>query len=170
MKSSLTPELFSQAQIDFLRCIGVRVVYCGSNQSVFNDAADFANGRVRMFADGLRKLLLHDEAKTGPGLPPDGTCEMCNGVGFYISLPGDVISPCPGCDGVRIRTTGVPGQRDAGAPCIEFRPGTPRDGDCDGDGHYLCDQCSKHSTRLTAEAVDSGSNDSAPVDGDGEHG
>ena len=31
-----------------------------------------------------------------------------------------------------------------------------------------CDQCKKHSTRLTAEAVDSGQNDSAPVDGDGE--
>ena len=64
--------------------------------------------------------------------------------------------------------TGVPGQRDPGAPCVEFRPGNPRDGDCEGDGHYLCDQCAEHSTRLTAEAVDSGSKDSAPVDGDGE--
>ena len=97
MKSSLTLELFSQAQIDFLRRIGVRVEYYGSNQSVFNDAANFADGRVRMFTDGLRKLLSHDEAKPGPGLPPLGTCEMCNGVGFYVSLPGDEISPCPGC-------------------------------------------------------------------------
>jgi len=79
MKSSLTPELFSPVQINFLQSIGVRVVYCGSNQSVFNDAADFANGRVRMFTEGLRKLLLHDESKPEAGLPPEGTCEMCNG-------------------------------------------------------------------------------------------
>jgi len=50
---------------------------------------------------------------------------MCNGVGFYVSLPGDVITPCPGCS-------------------------------------------EKHSTRLTAEAVDSRLKDSAPIDGDGE--
>lgn len=52
-------------------------------------------------------------------------CLMCNDVGTYISLPGDVVSPCPYCS-------------------------------------------EKHSTRLTAEAVDSGSKDSAPVDSDGE--
>lgn len=45
-------------------------------------------------------------------------CLMCNGVGSYVSLPGDVITPCPYCS-------------------------------------------EKHSTRLTAEPVDSGSNDSA---------
>ena len=169
IRSSLTPELFSPAQIEFLRRLGVRVEYCGSNQSAFNDAANFAEGRVRMFHDGLRKLLIHDESKPGPCLPPAGTCEMCNGVGFYVSLPGDAITPCPGCEGISpIRTTGVPGQRDTGAPCVKFRPGNPRDGDCEGDGHYLCDQCTKHSTRLTAEAVDSGPSDSAPVEGDGE--
>jgi len=32
---------------------------------------------------------------TPPLTPP--SCEMCNGVGFYVSLPGDEISPCPGC-------------------------------------------------------------------------
>jgi hypothetical protein len=29
--------------------------------------------------------------------PIPTVCEMCNGVGFYVSLPGDVISPCPYC-------------------------------------------------------------------------
>ena len=55
-------------------------------------------------------------------------CGMCNGVGFYVSLPGDVILPCPGCsekDSIRL-------------------------------------------TRLTAEAVDSASSDSAPIGGDRE--
>jgi len=28
---------------------------------------------------------------------------MCNGIGFYVSLPGDVITPCPGCSGDRKR-------------------------------------------------------------------
>ena len=130
IRSSLTPELFSPAQIDFLRCLGVRVeAYTNRdgtmNQSVFNDAANFADGRVRMFIDGLRKLLLHDESKGGAPLPPEGTCAMCNGIGFYVSLPGDVITPCPGCS-------------------------------------------EKDSTRLTAEAVDSGPSDSAPVDRDRE--
>lgn len=60
-----------------------------------------------------------------PPCTPPSPCEMCNGVGFYVSLPGDVISPCPYCS-------------------------------------------EKHSTRLTADAVDSGSNDSTPIDGDGE--
>lgn len=107
---------------------------------------------------------------------PPSPCKMCNGVGFYVSLPGDVISPCPGCCDDRedrewisaIRTTGVPGQRDTGSPCLEFRPGKPRGGDCEGDGHYLCDQCKKHSTRLTDEMVDSGSSDPASVDDYGE--
>lgn len=52
-------------------------------------------------------------------------CLMCNGVGSYVSLPGDTISPCPYCS-------------------------------------------EKDSTRLTGEAVNSGSKDSAPVDGDGD--
>ena len=94
--------LFHPMQVEFLRGIGVHVMaHTNSDgtpsQSVFNRAADFANGRVRMFQDGLRKLLLHDESKPSQCLPPPGTCEMCNGVGFYISMPGDVISPCPGC-------------------------------------------------------------------------
>ena len=63
--TNLTPEPFSQAQIDFLRCIGVRVICVGSSQSVFNDAADFADERALILRDGLRKLL-HDESKTGP--------------------------------------------------------------------------------------------------------
>ena len=32
-----------------------------------------------------------------PPCTPPSPCEMCNGVGFYVSLPGDVITPCPGC-------------------------------------------------------------------------
>ena len=32
-----------------------------------------------------------------PPCTPPSPCEMCNGVGFYVSLPGDVISPCPAC-------------------------------------------------------------------------
>ena len=64
--------------------------------------------------------------------------------------------------------TGIPGQRDPEFPCADFKPGTPSYGHCEGDGHYLCDQCTEHSTRLTAEAVDSGPKDSAPIDGNGE--
>ena len=57
-------EQFSQAQIDFLRYIGVRVKYCGSSQAVFNDAADLANSRIRILTDGL-KALLSTENKGG---------------------------------------------------------------------------------------------------------
>jgi len=63
---------------------------------------------------------------------------------------------------------GLIGQRDPEFPCAEFTPGKPAYGRCDGDGHYLCDQCEKHSTRLTADAVDGASNDSAPVGSDGD--
>ena len=35
---------------------------------------------------------------------------------------------------------GTPGLRDRDAPCDGFEPGTPN-GDCDTDGHYLCDEC-----------------------------
>ena len=44
-------------------------------------------------------------------------------------------------------------------PYVRFTYGAVSGGDFEAE---------KHSTRLTAEAVDSGSNDSAPVDGDGE--
>jgi hypothetical protein len=53
-------EQFSKAQIDFLRCIGVRVKYCGSSQAVFNDAADLANRRIRILTDGLNDLISKD--------------------------------------------------------------------------------------------------------------
>ena len=61
MKPSLTPELFSQAQIDFLRNIGVRVEYCGSNQSVFNDRADRAEGRIRALRCSMADALSCDD-------------------------------------------------------------------------------------------------------------
>lgn len=65
--------------------------------------------------------------------------------------------------------TGIPGQRDPEFPCADFNTACPSGyGRCDGDGHYLCDECAEHSTRLTAELVDSGSKDSAPIDGNGE--
>jgi hypothetical protein len=64
--------------------------------------------------------------------------------------------------------TGIPGQRDPEFPCADFNPGEASYGRCDGDGHFLCDKCEEHSTRLTAEAVDSVSKDSAPIGGDGE--
>ncbi len=38
---------------------------------------------------------------------------------------------------------GIPGIRDADAPCTDFQPGA-RDtsaGICNGDGHYLCKEC-----------------------------
>jgi hypothetical protein len=63
---------------------------------------------------------------------------------------------------------GLVGQRDPEFPCTDFVPGEPSYGRCEGDGHYLCDQCIEYSTRLTAEPVDSGAKDSAPVDGDGD--
>jgi hypothetical protein len=35
--------------------------------------------------------------------PPSPTvCEMCNGVSFYVSLLGDVISSCPYCGMERV--------------------------------------------------------------------
>ena len=37
--------------------------------------------------------------------------------------------------------TGIPGQRDPEFPCADFKPGKPSYGHCDGDGHYLCDEC-----------------------------
>jgi hypothetical protein len=88
-------------------------------------------GKIYLDAPCPSRLLLgecsccHGSSLRRPLSPP--VCEMCNGVGFYVSLPGDVISPCPYCS-------------------------------------------EKDSTRLTAEAVNSGSNDSAPVDNDGEQG
>jgi hypothetical protein len=45
--------------------------------------------------------------------PPTPTvCEACNGVGFYVSLPGDAISPCPYCsekDSTRLTAEAVDG-------------------------------------------------------------
>ena len=35
----------------------------------------------------------------------------------------------------------LPGVRDPDNPCDMFSPGTPTEGDCQGDGHYLCRQC-----------------------------
>jgi len=35
----------------------------------------------------------------------------------------------------------LPGVRDLDNPCDMFSPGTPTDGGCEGDGHYLCRQC-----------------------------
>lgn len=35
---------------------------------------------------------------------------------------------------------GAPGLRDRDAPCFDFEPGAPA-GDCETDGHYLCDEC-----------------------------
>jgi hypothetical protein len=38
---------------------------------------------------------------------------------------------------------GIPGQRDPLSPCLEYQP-TPYMGywdTCEGDGHYLCQEC-----------------------------
>lgn len=61
MKSSLTPEIFSPAQIEFLRRLGVRVEYLGSNQSVFNDRADRAEGRIRALRCSMADALSCDD-------------------------------------------------------------------------------------------------------------
>jgi hypothetical protein len=65
MKSNLTPELFSPAQIDFLRDLGVRVEYLGSNQSVFNDRADLAEGRIRALRCSMADALSCDDRYAG---------------------------------------------------------------------------------------------------------
>ncbi len=39
---------------------------------------------------------------------------------------------------------GVAGVRDPEHPCGEFSPGTPTNGGCEGDGHYLCQRCVLH--------------------------
>ena len=56
---------------------------------------------------------------------------------------------CIGCQSIwgringRFRTVpdGTSGVRDTDHPCDMFSPGTPTDGACRGDGHYLCAQC-----------------------------
>lgn len=40
---------------------------------------------------------------------------------------------------------GMSGIRDPSAPCEAFEPGTPR-GECETDGHYLCDECKERNT------------------------
>ena len=40
-----------------------------------------------------------------------------------------------------IKGMGVPGQRDPDFPCEDFKPGSLPAGNCNGDGHYLCDIC-----------------------------
>jgi len=67
--------LFHPAQIAFLQGLGIRVESRIASdgdlaQVVFNDAADFANSRVRMFTDGLHKLLFQDEQKPDSSLSP----------------------------------------------------------------------------------------------------
>jgi len=49
-------------------------------------------------------------------------------------------------DGVRRPAffIGAAGVRDPEYPCGEFSPGTPTNGRCDGDGHYLCRNCVLH--------------------------
>jgi hypothetical protein len=47
--------------------------------------------------------------------------------------------------GIERMPDGLPGVRDVDAPCADFTPGTSpgtlRIGDCDTDGHYLCEEC-----------------------------
>lgn len=61
IRSSLAPELFSPAQIEFLSCLGVRVEYLGSNQSVFNDRADRAEGRIQALRCSMADALSCDD-------------------------------------------------------------------------------------------------------------
>lgn len=136
-----------------------------------------------------------------PPCAPPSPCEMCNGVGFYVSLPGDAITSCPGCSQDRKQECPTCGGDPYVQPCDDCgatgHEGEQRCGTCrqftpkhTGSGGVLYGMCNligeapaervsammagcpdwseKHSTRLTAEAVDSGSRDSAPVDGDGE--
>jgi hypothetical protein len=41
--------------------------------------------------------------------------------------------------------THIDGIRDPDAPCASFRTGTP-EGDCETDGHYVCDDCVHRAT------------------------
>ncbi len=43
---------------------------------------------------------------------------------------------------------GARGVRDPDAPCTAFEPGEPA-GDCQTDGHYLCDECVHRAARCT---------------------
>lgn len=36
---------------------------------------------------------------------------------------------------------GTPGMRDVNSPCEYFQPGEPSGLTCEGDGHYLCNEC-----------------------------
>jgi hypothetical protein len=46
---------------------------------------------------------------------------------------------------------GTPGVRDVDAPCDAFEPGTPGQGSCQTDGHYMCVEC-VHIDLLTLRA------------------
>ena len=75
----------------------------------------------------------------------DAPCPTLLVCGSCACCPGSSLQPCAACNGVGSYVS-LPG--DTISPCP------------------YCSE--KDSTRLTAEAVDSGSKDSAPVDGDGE--
>lgn len=47
---------------------------------------------------------------------------------------------------------GVEGVRDVDAPCEGFRIGAPS-GDCDSDGHYICQECKHLSKRKTPAGI-----------------
>ena len=40
---------------------------------------------------------------------------------------------------------GITGERDPNSTCEYYRPGAPGNGDCFGDGHYLCQECEEFS-------------------------
>ena len=50
------------------------------------------------------------------------------------------------------KPVGVPGNRDPEHPCTWFAPGKP-DGSntCEGDGHYMCQECVRFDPKNTEE-------------------
>jgi hypothetical protein len=88
-------------------------------------------------------------------------CERCKGKGERVATIYDgrtnlvkevVRERCDVCHGTgeqpealeRERPPdGTPGLRDADNPCHDFHPGSPDPSNrCEGDGHYLCLECS----------------------------
>lgn len=97
--------------------------YCQACMSVVDTRIQRGRGEQTPAGGGI--------SAPNPPCTPPSPCEMCNGVGFYVSLPGDVITPCPGCTGDRKPECPTCGGDPYVQPC-EDCGATGHEGDEDG--------------------------------------
>lgn len=103
-----------------------------------------ANSYSRSKLDCMRTALETIERSGVPG----GTIVARRADNHACGWCCGMLTPCP-VETARLALqesqtragTGTPGQRDPDFPCAEFKPGEPSYGRCDGDGHYLCEEC-----------------------------